>query len=329
MQATKTTESEATKTTVNQLKETYGKTPKSTNIVEMKLRVEMLIDQLDTIDLTDYPKMKAAHKVKWNKEFPRRNYEGLDRYANVSERALRKAPVNTLEGITNLIDHNIEWLIREQKREEIRTRSAKEWRLLERAYITKSRYTITDIYDDYKKLIENKEATWSDYTEERKKWRTCKNKWCLNIFPVDRAHFKADDPYFQHVYRKAKNKHSKFCCDECRCEFDKALSQWEKTKKIYDNPTFLPQREINKELRLETSIQDIILSHEISYQPIDLEAIESGAMKSPQSFKVKDSEFWWGECETYNISDLTSEEICEKDLEKYAKKRSDFMLLVR
>ncbi|GIN39613.1 hypothetical protein [Heyndrickxia oleronia] len=325
---------------IGEIKETFGSTPKKTNSAEMQLRVEILIDQFDDfekqgwksdpskINLTTFPKMKATHKVKWGSGFKSRKFEGLERFANVNDRSLRKAPINTIEGVTKLIDHNIEWLLREQKREEIRRRSAKEWRTHERAYVVKSRYTITDFYDDFKTLIEEKKATWSDYRNERKKWRTCKNRFCLELFPIAKDHFKAGDQYFRHVYKKPKNKHSKFCCDSCRKDHFDALKQFERTKEMYDNPTYLPQKEIDRELRLETSIQDEIYKHEISYQSSNLEALESGAMKY-ESFDVSDKEFHWGECVTYNINDLTDEEIREKKLEKYAKKRSVSMLLVK
>lgn len=317
--------------TIRSLKEKYGKTPKSTNSAEMKIRVEMLIDELDRLELSKLPRMKAKHPVKWNRDFRQKQYNGIRIYANVDPKYLRKAPIRTIEGATKLLDNNIEWLLREHKREEIRRRSAEEWRMLERAYITKARYTLTDLYDDFKTLIEKGEKTWADYTAERKKWKTCKHRFCLEIYPISNDHFRKD-AYFRHVYAKPKRKDSKFCCDQCKKDAKKADKQFEITAKIYNNPTYLPKKEIKRELRLDSSVQDEIYKKEISYQAADLEALADGSMKYEsfaESTVKENKDFWWGECKTYNINDLTDVEIKEEKLEKYARSRPNIMLYVR
>ncbi|WAA13396.1 hypothetical protein [Fervidibacillus halotolerans] len=296
--------------TAKELKEFYGRTPKTANFAVMSLIVGIIIDKLNEVNLSELPRLRATDRVN----------SPTEAYANVPDRRLRTAPAATVEGVTNVLDLNIRLLERELKREEIKRRTAAEWRLIERSYIRHADYTLPDFYDDFKTRIERGQATWADYREERRKWRRCENRWCLNVFPVDRDHFKKGEI-------KARNKHAKFCSSTCRTEHFKALKQYERTAEMYDNPTYLPQSEIDAELELETSINDAISRRELPFEHEHLIALENGSMKV-ESFAPTDDEVNGEvyECVTYNLNDLTDEEIREKGLEKYAKKRSTVML---
>lgn len=249
------------KHTMSDLKERYGKVPDAgATVEELKVRVESLSYLMDDI-LEDYMEeagvrpdiMKATHPVAYNGEFPQKKCNDIEVYANVSDSILRKAPVNTQEGIANLLLDNTEYLIRAHRKKEIETRSAAEWRQLEREYVNSSRFTIMDLYSDYKDLIEegvmryvslltvfgfqamtafDELLTWEDYREERKKWKRCKHRFCLNMFPISKDNFKFSN--------KAKKRDAKYCCGACNENEKYARRCFEKTGKLMENATFLP-----------------------------------------------------------------------------------------
>lgn len=178
-------------------------------------------------------KLKAKHPVKYNSGFPRRNYTDLERYANVDDITLKRAPKNTLEGVANQLIANAE----RAEQERIKTNPP----VYSREYAEKADYTILDLYSDYKDIIElttllfivclqifgadawkwiGKVRTWDDYKAERKKWRLCKYKFCLNMFPIDKTNF---------MLREAKRSDAVYCCDDCKTADRDANERFRKT----------------------------------------------------------------------------------------------------
>lgn len=242
------------------LKKTYGSVPdESATIVELDIRCQTLSDTLDDIvkGYTKYvgerpPIMKATHPVKWNGDFPQRKITGHEAKANICDKTLRKAPAATQEGMANLLLRNAEYLDRAHRRHKIITRSAAEWRRMEREHVASAEFTITDLYSDYKDLIEfgliryvlllktfgfaalpnfADLTTWDDYRQERRKWKRCKHRFCLNMFPVERDNFKE---------RKPKRCDSKYCSRSCNENEKYARICYEKTAEVFENPTYLP-----------------------------------------------------------------------------------------
>src|SRR5699024_1844918 len=109
------------------------------------------------------------------------------------------------------------------------------------------------------------------------KWRQCKHRFCLELFPIESDHFKKKDNQSM-WFGTSKRKDSKFCCNKCRINHFKSQAQFDRTKKTYDNPTYLPQEIINSEIELDASKSDRVGKYEISYQTEHLDALSAGEM---------------------------------------------------
>jgi hypothetical protein len=300
---------------LKQLQKEYGKVPeKDTTPAEMRLRYQTLSAALENIleSSDEQPtRLRATHTYRVSSDFPAKQYHGLESYANVDDTTLRKAPITTLEGIGNLLNFNAEYLERIHKREEIKRRSAQEWRKLEREYVYRSDFTITDLYSDFKDLIEDGVATWEDYREERKKWRGCKHRFCLNMFPIDKDNFKGF---------KKRPINSEYCCCDCKQKEMDARKRYKDSAEFLDNPTYLPKwfySEVTEDWR-EKKRQAI----EVSVEAVKLESLinERRPMMKPKKLKTQEIQEA-GPVITYNLNDLTDEELIEKNLMKYAKNR--------
>ncbi|MBM7717679.1 hypothetical protein JOC94_004710 [Bacillus thermophilus] len=251
----------------------YGRTPdKQDTAEEIAARCAALTDQMDELLENRGHELKHLRNQGVSK--------ALEGRANVPLIYRKKANGQHIDAWANLLDKNYEWLERKYKEDEIKRRSAKEWRELERAYVVRSSYTLWDFYDDYKTLIEEKEADWNDYRTERKKWRQCKHRFCLELFPIDKSHFQSTNEESQY-YRDAKRKDARFCCVACRKGHFESVEQFARTAKLYDNPTYLPPEIINEELELDASKQERTESYEVSFSDDEqLEALKSGKMES-------------------------------------------------
>lgn len=254
------------------LKSVYGRAPeKDMTLEQMKARYDLLRKELKELTKSyikvtgERPKrMKATHAVAYTKEIPKKTVNDLSIHTNVQDRLLSKAPLDTIEGITNLLNFNAEYVIRKQEENEIRNRTAEEWRKLEREYVVSSNYTLMDFYDDYKSLIETKGSvlTWADYTEERKKWRQCRHRFCLEIFPIKKDNFKGMKP------RKAD---SLYCCGEHNEKEKYARECYAETSKIYRAGTFLPANVY--QTKLERYSDELYMENEVAIEPNNLQEI--------------------------------------------------------
>lgn len=315
------------KTKMKELRAIYGKAPdKETTAVEMDMRCHSVADILDDMleSYTDYvgarpDRIKTYRSFKASAEFPRKVYNDLEALANPTEKELRLAPLHTQEGIANLLSFNAEYLERIHKRDEIKRRSAAEWRKMERGHITRSDYTITDLYSDYKDMIEESTVifmlklkifgvaawsclgelvTWDDYRQERKKWRSCKHRFCLNVFPVERDNFKFSG--------KKRRRDAKFCCDTCKYDEKYAKECYEKTAKTLDNPTYLPDwfyEEVTEDWRQKRTVEREVAApaHAIERQINKNKPIRYAVIK-----KDKPPVY---ECVTRKLSDVTPEQL--------------------
>jgi hypothetical protein len=107
------------------------------------------------------------------------------------------------------------------ERNSIKHRSAEEWRELERQHVVKSTFTLPDLVDNLLSRLERGRITREQLEAERKQYRPCKHRFCLNYFIPQR-------------------KDAVFCCRDCKERERKALDEFVKTSKIFDNGTYLP-----------------------------------------------------------------------------------------
>src|SRR5699024_9438722 len=96
----------------------------------------------------------------------------LTQYTNVDDITLKRAPMTTLEGYANRL------LVEAERKEQAEDR--RQAKRYDRSYVERANYPITSLYSDYKDMIEKGRKDWTDYKEERKKWRRCKYKFCIN-----------------------------------------------------------------------------------------------------------------------------------------------------
>lgn len=239
-------------------------------------------------------KLDAAHVVKWGEDFTKRNYTGLERYANVDDVKLKRAPSNTLEGTANALILSSE----RAEQEAIRNNPP----VTSREYVERADYSIMTLYSDYKDDIEAELKTWADYREERKKWRKCNYRYCLNMFPVASDNFKG---------APAKRKDSRYCCGECR------RADYDATRRYTETGSYLPVYfylpELSESVEDRTRMNEGAATTEVIEENLnDRRPLFRANLKFEKNniYPVK----------TYNIADLTESEIKERKLDKFLSK---------
>lgn len=163
-------------------------------------------------DLSKLRRLRVSHYVNYDGDnFAYRPDTDLTQYTNVDDITLKRAPADTLEGYAN------ELLLEAERKEQAdNMRQAKSY---DRSYVERGDYSIMTLYSDYKDLIEAGEKDWTDYRQERKKWRRCRYKFCLNMFAIDKDNF---------IGMKARRSDSRYCCDQCRYDQHEANGRYER-----------------------------------------------------------------------------------------------------
>ncbi|MFB5932983.1 hypothetical protein ACE8FZ_06675 [Peribacillus frigoritolerans] len=150
--------------------------------------------------------------------------------------------VSILAGLYDMVAENIE-------RANIRNRTAEEWRALEGQYIhgpENSIFTQPDLEDWYLTKLENGKIDRAEYEAEVGKFKECDHRFCINVF----------------IPKRVKQR---FCCADCRKREDASLKQYEFTKAMYANPTYLPVSAY-KDVR-ESEKEKAYRKHERSFDP--------------------------------------------------------------
>jgi len=166
--------------------------------------------------------LKAQQQPSYNEDFPKvKKLSLLEPFANVADVYLKRAPKGSLE------NEALQLIKQSESEEQVQARLNAP--VTDRAYIERSDYTMSDLYNDIRSVMEwyniatylmrliifgNSALTtytdcldWDYYREERKKFRSCRYKYCLNMFPI-----KGDN-----ILRKdAKRSDSRYCCETCR-----------------------------------------------------------------------------------------------------------------
>ncbi|MEC1157566.1 hypothetical protein [Cytobacillus horneckiae] len=146
-----------------------------------------------------------------------------------------------LGGIYFMVGENIE-------REAIKQRTRAEWAELERQYVHKSSFTLPDLVDNLLTRLERGKITREQYSAERKKFKPCEHRFCLDYFIPRR-------------------KDQKFCSNDCRKREHESLANFKKAG------TYLPPSAYSEARQAEKD--DAYFKHERLFEPKTL--LEIGA----------------------------------------------------
>ncbi|WP_088007207.1 hypothetical protein [Indiicoccus explosivorum] len=220
-----------------------------------------------TITFKQLTKLKATHRFIPSKDFPQRKLTDLTQYTNVDDVRLKRAPVTTLEGTANA------FILASERAEQAAIRADPP--VYCRGYVERADYPLTSLYSDYKDMIEASTllfmlrlqafgtaawatldaiVTWDDYRDERKKWRRCRHKFCLNYFPVLRSNFKG---------QKTKRIDAGYCCEGCKTDAKNAETRFKQTGSYLPVHYYLP--------RQSDSVGDSVRDHENATPAEDIE----------------------------------------------------------
>ncbi|WP_446937106.1 hypothetical protein [Lysinibacillus fusiformis] len=184
--------------------------------------------------------LKARHKPLYSKDFPKLKKPSiLERFANVDEVYLKRAPKGSLE-------YEALQLIKQSESEEqalARVNSS----VTDRSYVERSDFTLQDLYNDIRSVMEwysiatylmrllifgnsalvtyTDRLDWDYYRSERKKFRSCHYKYCLNMFPIEGDNIRQGD---------SKRTDSRYCCDTCR------KADYDATERYKKHGSYLP-----------------------------------------------------------------------------------------
>lgn len=166
--------------------------------------------------------LKAYHEVRYNEEIQRRKKPFiLEDFVNVDDVTLKRASETTLEGEARVLYHQSE----QKERERIKANPP----VYDRSYVERAQFTLTDLYNDIVSALEFEAIyfnyamlmtfgapaipffvitlDWAKYQDERRKFRRCRHKFCLNMFPIETDNVRGEKP---------KRRDSRFCCEACR-----------------------------------------------------------------------------------------------------------------
>ncbi len=171
--------------------------------------------------------LKARHKPLYSKDFPKPKKPSiLERFANVDEVYLKRAPKGSLEYEALQLNKQSE----SEEQEKARVNPP----VTDRSYVERSDFTLQDLYNDIRSVMEwynvatylmrllifgsdalstyTDRLDWDYYRSERKKFRSCRYKYCLNMFPIEGDNIRQGD---------SKRTDSRYCCNTCRkADFD-------------------------------------------------------------------------------------------------------------
>ncbi|MET4561560.1 hypothetical protein ABIA69_002728 [Lysinibacillus parviboronicapiens] len=166
--------------------------------------------------------LKARHKPLYSAEFPKSKKPSiLEPFSNVDDVYLKRATKGSLEYDA------LQSIKESESAEQEKARECAP--ITDRSYVERSDFTVQDLYNDIVSLMEwNSIATylmrllifgnsalttytdcldWDYYRVERKKFRNCRYRYCLNMFPIEGDNIRGDD---------AKRSDSRYCCEICR-----------------------------------------------------------------------------------------------------------------
>lgn len=148
----------------------------------------------------------------------------VEQYLDATDKPSHKS-LGIIAGIYDYVAENIE-------REQYKHYTREQWAELERQYVYRAEFTQMDLYDMLMRKLERGKITREQYLEERRQFKPCKHRFCLNYFTPRR-------------------KDQRYCCEDCRKREDKATAEFERTSKIYAAGTYLPPTAYKEPRQLE------------------------------------------------------------------------------
>jgi len=159
--------------------------------------------------------------------------------------ALSPKSKNILAEIYDYVGENIE-------REQYKHFTREQWRKLEQEYVYCAEFTLMDLYDMLMRGLERGKITREQYREQRRKYRPCKYRFCLNYFIPSR-------------------KDQVFCCSDCQKRENNAIAEYKRTSKIYAAGTYLPPSAYKDNRQSEN--ENNYRKHERIFEPNTVELI--------------------------------------------------------
>ena len=184
--------------------------------------------------------LKARHKPLYSKDFPKPKKPSiLERFANVDDVYLKRAPKGSLE---------YDALQRVKKSESTEQEKARmSPPETDRSYVERSDFTVQDLYNDIVSLMGwysiaaylmrllifgsaalstyTDRLDWEYYRSERKKFRSCRYKYCLNMFSIEGDNIRQGN---------SKRTDSRYCCEQSR------KADYEATERYKKHGSYLP-----------------------------------------------------------------------------------------
>ncbi|MEY9976219.1 hypothetical protein [Lysinibacillus sp. RC79] len=184
--------------------------------------------------------IKAYHYVKFSDDITKvKKPSILECFANVDDVSLKRAPKGSLE------NEALQLIKQSESTDQLLARVNPP--VTDCSYVERSDFTLQDLYNDIRSVMEwYKVATylmrllifgsaalstytdrldWDYYRSERKKFQSCRYKYCLNMFPIEGDNIRGDDP---------KRADSRYCCDICR------KADHDATKRFQQHGSYLP-----------------------------------------------------------------------------------------
>lgn len=228
--------------------------------------------------------IKARHNVLYSKDYPKVQKPSLlEQFANVDDVYLKRAPKGSLEGQADGLIKKSEHI--EQEVSRICPP------VYDRAYVERSEFTITDLYNDIVSMMEwytiatylmrllifgtdalstySNRLDWDYYREQRQKFRNCHYKFCLNMYAIEGDNVREE---------RSKRSDSRFCCEQCR------KADYDATKRYKEHGSYLPV-DYYKPI-LSESVGDKVRKREVatSYEKIERQQSKKKA-QSPVTLK--------------------------------------------
>ncbi|WP_409369895.1 hypothetical protein [Lysinibacillus sp. 38-6] len=240
--------------------------------------------------------LTAYHHVKSSEDIPKSKSPSiLERFANVDDVRLKTAKVTTLEGMAREFGKLAEHL----ERKSIRANPP----VNDKAYVERSEFTITDLYNDLMSQIEwsllrymalvstfgfdalpfySTVLDYSYYVQERKKFHRCKYMFCLNMFAIEEDNVRD---------AKSKRIDSRFCCGACRKASHDAKKRFIKTGSYlpveYYSPLYNESIDDRYRLQEETQPGYVIESEIMKKKPMFKAQLKNEDYKHGKMVKYK------------------------------------------
>lgn len=240
--------------------------------------------------------LKARHAVAYGGDLKKSNCPShLEPFANVDDVYLKRAPSSSLEGMTR------EWskLSEHMEREQLRANPP----VYDRAYVERSHFTVTDLYNDIIADVEKAVfqfnialfktfgpsailffiygMDWTYYREQRKKFRQCTHMFCLNMIAIEGGNIRNEKP---------RRKDSRYCCDACK------KAHYDARRRFRDTGSYLIREYYAPDY--DESVGDRMRRYEVAMSAEKIET-QQAKLKTQSPVRFKRPDYQHGEVVTF------------------------------